>query len=364
MSQFLFIHLRHPNLLKLYSIFKNKGVAIFSLIMMFASGILGGATSPYFSLPAALIGTQFFFVPTLFFPIFSKIQLDLDRAVRLFIKAVHLSFVFFILDTLISLTGRQVFMVDLGVYRFSPSLGPSAGAIYLMTVFITLLGLPRLYTRIVHYVFVVLVFLLIIMTATRIALIALLLTFLHFNGKKIFSLKGGYARIAVRWSVFIVLLSIVAQTLISRIFFEGAGLGLGAVNTNGRMLIWLAMLQQLSDNYVFGYGWGASYIFLTTTEVGSGFGVQPHSDFVRLLFEAGSFGFVFFGLSIISIWRLLGDRIVDQLSYHYVKTAKAFVLVFLVFMSTDNVFIYHFYLYPSVIFICIVLTGRRSDEKT
>lgn len=332
-------------------------------LCLLSVGLFGLIESPYVSAAPIGVGLEYGVFVVVFLLSIEQFRLELRLMVRMFQVAVLVSLAFFYIDTFLLVLFGSAFVDDLGVLRFSPSLGPSAGAIYLLMVFVALVGLPRITARHVHSINVGAVAMLILLTSTRIALIAMVFVYIYLSSSHSRVGKLKFDQRVVGNLIKICLFVACLFLLVGRLFFEGGGVSVDAINTNGRIRIWEAFILRASERIWFGYGWGASNTFITRTGLGEGFGVQPHSDYVRLIFEVGVIGLSLFVISCWFAWRALGGVGLCDFKYRCDKTARAYLLVLGVLMLTDNVFIYHFYTYPALLFVCLVVAGRVVHES-
>lgn len=333
-----------------------KLTAIASVIL--TVGFLGFLFSPYKSIPAFLFDAQFFstlILLTLYFSFFKISEIDFEKH---FIRAMLLSFAFFILDCgLLVASGGSILFYDLGVYRFSPGLGPSAGSIYLLALIIPMLCFSWPKANKIRIFLCLLIMLMIIATGTRITMIAMMSIVLYFLWKK------GHLGLNAMGLVICLLFSLAGYNVLQRLFFEG-GRGLGAINMNGRLEIWSSLLDEGVKSYLIGNGFGAAYSYITSTGVGLGIGVQPHNDYIKIFFNTGVFGLALFILLSATIWRETNDSMKkSNISPKTLLATRMYMIGLLILMLTDNVIIYHFYIYPAILLItyCIATKNRYRE---
>jgi O-antigen ligase len=268
--------------------------------------------------------------------------------------SIYGSFLFFLCDTLFVFLSGNLLSIDLGQGRFSYSLGPSAGAVYLLAICLAHLGLPRSLPEFIHNFVTILIIALIVLTSTRIALFALAVSYFYMYRFSIFKFNESVLISLAKICFMIFTLLYGSLIFYNRLFFGETGSG---INSNGRFEIWSTMFNAAVERIYFGHGWGASTTYLTSSGVGDGFGIQPHSDYLRILFDTGAVGLLVFFLLIIKLWFAL-----SRTSSTCTRVAKAYILCLLILMVTDNVFIYHFFIYPALFFISLVLTKSLRSQ--
>jgi O-antigen ligase len=338
--------------LKLYKL----NSAIFGLLFLFfIFGSYSSFISPTFSINTFLISIQFILYFLFFLLLLNNCNVSENTSIRYFQLSIYSSFIFFCCDSFLFYLSGNLITSDLGQTRLAFSLGPSAGAIYLLAIHIAHLGLPRILPVFMHNFLMILIPVFIILTGTRIAFLALLVTSFYLHRSEMFkSNKNNFNNfVKICFVIFIIFYG--SFIFYNRLFFAD---GTFNINTNGRLQIWLQMLNHAYEKIYFGHGWGASSIYLTSSGLGDGFGIQPHNDYLRILFDTGIIGLLFFSLLIIKVWLAIG-RTKSIRS----KVAKAYLICFLILMVTDNVFIYHFYIYPALFFIALIITHNLRTKQ-
>jgi O-antigen ligase len=123
-----------------------------------------------------------------------------------------------------------------------------------------------------------------------------------------------------------------------------------------RLYNWLVQLEEWRKRPYFGHGAGT-----TATIVHPG-GNIPHSDYVRLLVEAGILGFVFFGVAYALLFkrlRALARRADDHASY--CTAALAILIGLTVHALTDNVSTQTATMYSAAIVIGCAFAARPES---
>ncbi|MDP3517055.1 MAG: O-antigen ligase family protein [Pseudohongiella sp.] len=341
---------------------------LYILVFLVLIGAISLLDSQYFSTASFVLGVQYFLFSIFFILVYSSVAIDLEYSAKLFQKVIVWSFVVFILDTIVKYLNSDVFIFDGILPRFSPSLGASAGSIYLLSILIPLLNLPAVYGKKFHMVLNALVISLILLTLTRISLLALMLIFFY---KTLGVLGDRSKRVAKKTAliVFSISMAVVGFWLIlNRLYFEGAEASIEAINTNGRLFIWENFIREGFSKPLIGHGWGASSVFIMDSDLNIGFGIQPHNDYLRILFETGFVGFFLFLVSLLMLWRMINNSYAIHRNKSFRATSHMYLIVFGVLMLTDNVILYHFYTYTALSFICMSICAttdlKRNDLRT
>lgn len=287
-------------------------------------------------------------------------MLDFSR----FLWWLKLSLIFHILVTAFySLTGGTLVLFDYNDHRrLQTALGPATSAIYYLAVFT-----PHLVSLSRHYRFLswdalisLICFALIFLTGSRTALAASLsvVVVLVIMDKRIRlstkSLLFGLVVILSGWIVYVNL---------DRIFFDDS-YSIDTLNTSGRVRIWEALLDEIEQYPIFGLGHGSvNPVLVRHDEEDWRTGEdQSHNDYLKILFNTGIVGFVMF---IVIIRTILGCRprlVIDQYgtTSDLDKTIFLYTIVFLLVMITDNILVYHFFIYP---YLAIVAIGWKGSHK-
>lgn len=337
---------------------RNTVKLVIICLLILITGILSFLLSPCKNIPAFLFDSQFFFMfisLALYFSFFSISEVDFEKY---FTKAMLLSFVFFVLDCAILVaSGGQILFYDLGVYRFSPGLGPSAGSIYLLALIPPMLCFSWRKGNKIRFFLCFMIMIMIIATGTRITMLAMISMVFYFLWKR--NLLGfNFAGFTLG-----LLLAIVAYNVLQRLFFEG-GSGIDAINMNGRMEIWSGLLEEGVRSYLIGNGFGAAHAYIISSGVGRGIGIQPHNDYLKIFFNTGTFGLALFILLSAMIWREIGKHTQKPSAPpRILLAARMYMIGLLILMLTDNVIIYHFYTYPAILLITYSITSRSRYRE-
>ena len=113
-------------------------------------------------------------------------------------------------------------------------------------------------------------------------------------------------------------------------------------NTSGRASIWQALIDRIDESPILGHGTGSAAETVTQTFV---FVTQPHNEYLRIVFDFGFVGLLFFILGMITL--------VSRLSNLLRRNSKPIHLASLIGLlavlgasTTDNVLIYPFVMLP------------------
>lgn len=343
------------------NIFKAKlnSKSLFSLstlLFILCWGIFSYSVSNYKNVPAFLVDVQFFVLAIFFMILFSVIDYDYSTLKKYFLTFIGWSLAFFWLDILlVYLPGGTVFPNDLGVLRFSPGLGASAGAIYLYSALVPLFCFRWL--RYNNFRLFVCFFLgaLILATSTRIAVLAVFFSLLYYmHSKRYF----GFNLLSF---CFLALTIVAGYIFYQRLFFDGAT-GIDSINTNGRLILWAGLMKGILNSPFFGHGFGSANAYITSSGIGAGIGVQPHNDYLRIFFEFGFIGGSAFIVLLLFLWKKLGSSSITNNYPELSMASRMYMIGLFLFMLTDNVLVYHFYFYPALmlIFYCLVATRNKK----
>lgn len=332
--------------------FKKNDVFFFSFpIMFFIFGSFLLLKSGLFQFSSYFISLQFFILFFIFAFFFSNINIPIYKLIYYFQLFTYFSlFCFFIDTSIISIFGSALY-TDNGVVRFSPSLGPSAGAIYLISVLLPHICLPRITNKIFHNIISLILILLIIYTGTRIVILSMFFCFLYLFYKNHFITSVSFQK-KVIYLLFSLLVLCLSLFIVSQRFFYNNEFStdLSSINSNGRFYIWQVLITSSLNDFWFGKGIGSSNVYMTSTNLSDGFGVQPHNDYLRIFFEFGFIGLIVFLTFILSIlFKINHVKYNSDVS----NLSKLYIYCFLIIMLTDNIFIYVFYIYPALFIACI-----------
>jgi hypothetical protein len=248
-------------------------------------------------------------------------------------------------------TGR-LFVDDYGEgTRIRTALGPATSAIFYLSIFIPhyakLVFVGPL--KISETALLICLGGLILLTGGRTAMFALAI--IIFVGA---TLSGRLSLLAKGFVIIVLCCSaaLFVTANIDRFFFDGVRT-FDSINDSGRQRIWETLLEQLEGSWLLGYGHGAVNAFLVHVDsVDWGYGEdQAHNDYIRIIFNLGATGAL---ATIFLFWNLFAASVVKVAKSRGVVSGFDGVVVFyalglLVLMATDNVFIYHFYIYPVIV---------------
>lgn len=333
-----------------------KAIAITFLI--FLTGCFSFAFSPYKNIAGFLFDAQFYVFFIVFTLLFTTFNFDNIEFEKLFITAILWSLFIFLLDCALLIgSGGGLFFYDVGIYRLSPGLGPSAGSIYLLAALIPMLCFPWEKSNRLRIFICALITIMIVATGTRITMIAMVAMGFYLLWRK--------GRIGLNKEGFSlgILACLVAYSVMQRLFFGGGTNGLEAVNTNGRLEIWLGLLKAGLDSYISGNGFGASYSYITSTGIGRGIGTQPHNDYIRIFFNTGIIGIGLFLLLSIILWKASGKGHSSPPHNNISIAAQMYLIGLFILMTTDNVIIYHFYIYPCLMTVSYCITKKNRPAQ-
>lgn len=137
------------------------------------------------------------------------------------------------------------------------------------------------------------------------------------------------------------------------------------INTEGRTVIWSAVTSDINSSPFIGHGAGAASERVKVEVPGQ---VEPHNDYLRLLYDYGWIGLTAFMICYLGLvrrtWKLMRRAATTELSAAHASAFLALVAVSFG-MATDNVLIYAFTMAPFGLVVGIsVGLGARQDEHT
>lgn len=133
------------------------------------------------------------------------------------------------------------------------------------------------------------------------------------------------------------------------------------LRTSGRTTIWLALIDDLDNNWLFGHGSRSSYFFMKEKFVTIH---EPHNDYIRLIYDFGIVGLVIYFfcftaqiLTIFFNYRARTNLVEKQID----KIALILLVLFLGFMITDNTILYAV-TYTNFVFYFIGLSFANNTK--
>ena len=337
-------------------IFGKIGLILFICFILIFQGYFLNFIYDGNDAPGAVIDGQFFIYAFLLL-FFSSVYKVSTSFVTTFFLMLDWSFLVFILDlSLVFFSEGTIFSSANGSPRLSPSLGPSAGGIYLMLIFLVSLVRWFFFKKNTRLFFLAFISFLIYLTSTRIILVGCLVcVFYLLWTKKTFGLN-------FKTLIFIFVGLFFLSSLYSRLFFSIDSGASGEINTNGRSVMWADLFDVFLTSPIFGSGFGRSVAILSSSGFKSDFGIQPHNDYLRIVISLGIFGFIYFFILFLILWKKLKPGVVFLGLVDMAIMARLLIIGFLTVMLTDNIFIYHFYIYPMLIIIMLGINRRPNNR--
>jgi O-antigen ligase len=143
------------------------------------------------------------------------------------------------------------------------------------------------------------------------------------------------------------------STFRERLFSGDQSITLGslALNAEGRVALWAAVVSSAVESPVLGKGLGSSETLLCKTFAGKARFEHPHNDYLRLWHDLGAVGLVLFSVAaigwVVRLMRPWPHAAGDGLRSAQFEVAAALALIgVLVGMLTDNVVVYVFVMAP------------------
>ncbi|OGB33308.1 MAG: hypothetical protein A3F78_16575 [Burkholderiales bacterium RIFCSPLOWO2_12_FULL_61_40] len=257
-----------------------------------------------------------------------------------------------------TLSGNTIWMNELGRLRYTGTLGPSGTAIHAITMLLPFLAVGVLLKKGSYLWLASACIAIIALTGTRIVLLAMVAACLP--------IIASIPERRTRWLilVFVGALGLFALSLaVGRSFFEGV-YEVGSFNDNGRFYIWGVFLDVAMQSPWLGLGAGSANEFLVDQDTSVAFS-QIHNDYLRIFFISGAIGlaiFAWIGLSMYRASRML-ERGSSSADRCLSVIARAYIVAFFIMMATDNVFIYHFYIYPLIIVFIYSVSRKPNNTR-
>jgi len=299
-----------------------------------------------------------FFVGVLWFFVefFATNKYTPDVIFKSYIKYIRWSFVVSMFAALIfSLNG--LFMIEeLGRTRFFGVSGPATSAIFWVAVVIPL-GVSFLEFRrgLDGFLFAIGVTA-IFATQSRMAILSLyfslfLVLYFHLSHSLRKIILIFYIAFPVTFASYLI--------FETQILFAGESLSVEGLNFNGREYIWDLLIEDVLKSPWLGYGFGAVESLLRDVAYSESF-MQPHNDYLKLIFNFGVIGVIaFFAILFSCFWALkvsFGLKEMKRLN----TVAACYFLSFIVLMTTDNILIYMFFVYPLSFIFGYVISNKNQ----
>lgn len=312
-------------------------------------------------LSAAIISLQFpliFFLISISAPsLFLKINYNFDELVSTCTKVLFYSWVVFSTLGIIFLNDN-LWWYDQGVPRLKGALGVAPSSILNTLIFISSFYLFFLRKNKIFLSILILSFIFVLLSGTRSSLVACLVAVISMLFLS--NIKNKFYYIS---SFLPILAYFIYQKVISRLVHSGAVFtGFDSVNFNGRLYLWEQLLTR-RDNIYFGHGAGASVEVLKRYAVGVG--VQPHNDYIRVLFDLGLIGLIL----LLTLLLVMFLKLFKRLNKNYYKDNNSqYVLVislliaFICMMITDNLYIYVFFFFPMLLYYFHIITTNQFNR--
>jgi O-antigen ligase len=181
----------------------------------------------------------------------------------------------------------------------------------------------------------------VILSLSRTAfLVAAMLNTIYFMRSRSGTSKNIFNRIPIALGIlsFLGYLMLSISSLRDRFFAPGdRGEVFGiSVNTNGRSQVWDFLIEGIQNHLVLGQGIGQSQIAVTSRFMSI---VQPHNDYLRLIYD---FGLVGLTLWLFAIVRILIIMKSEKFLSRTISVTS--VILLLCFAASDNPIVYPFFL--------------------
>ena len=237
------------------------------------------------------------------------------------------------------ISGREIFEFDRGLPRLRGSLGvaPSSIMYYLCTLISMFIYFE---TKDKRYIFFTAFFIILVIgSLTRITIFALAISLIYFFHS--YKIKN---KLIINISLLLPTLFILGFSIFERLFQNNQSISIENINYNGRLYLWEYLWSNINNFYI-GNGYGSSVFALIN--LGENLtGIQPHNDFLRILFDTGFLGLFVNFLMFGYLWRLIGKS-----KNTYNLFLKSLCIGFPIFMATDVIYIYSFFLFPVFLLI-------------
>lgn len=133
------------------------------------------------------------------------------------------------------------------------------------------------------------------------------------------------------------------------------------IDDSGRGMVWIPTIESWLTQPVLGHGAGSSQTVSEQSEFPLN---HPHSEYLRILHDAGLIGFILFGAFVVLAMLWLWPRAGGKPRHELVVAGFLIIVAGLVLGTIENYLVFPSLMWPSAVFLGLGLAAARRDGQS